>query len=255
MVDYLKLNRFITYPSPFDSRDYIYAESNVRWKDSVDLREWDSPVDDQYQLGSCVGNAIANAYEHMLKRDYPEHFVELSRLFIYYNARTFYNEELLDAGTTVRNGLKGVKLYGACEEKIWPYDIEKFDDKPSQEAYDNAAPRKIVTYTHLFSNSNVIDALTAGHPVVFGLDLFNDFMTLTKEDAVVKMPTSISIPAGGHAMCLVGYDLYKNMFLAKNSFGTEWGDNGYCWIPFKYFETYSYDKWVFTIPNPTVLLS
>lgn len=90
--------------------------------------------------------------------------------------------------------------------------------------------------------------------MVFGLDLFNEFMTLTKEDAVIKMPTSISIPVGGHAMCLVGYDFYKNTFLAKNSFGTDWGDNGYCWIPFNYFELYSYDKRVFSIPNQTPIL-
>ena len=69
-----------------------------------------------------------------------------------------------------------------------------------------------------------------------------------------QTPRPVDASYGGHAMCLVGYDLYKSYFLAKNSFGSEWGDNGYCWIPFKYFETYSYDRWVFKI-NPSLLLS
>jgi C1A family cysteine protease len=247
--------KFKTVPSSHDPRDYVYTEANVRWKDSVDLREWDSPVESQYQLGSCVGNAIANAYEHMVKRNYPEHFVDLSRLFIYYNARAELSEELLDAGTTVRNGLKGLRKYGACRETAWPYDLEKFDDKPSEEAYTDAKPRSITGYQRLYTEGYVIDALSAGKPVVFGIEVFEGFMYLTKDDAVLKMPTSTSISYGGHAMCLVGYNLYNHQFLAKNSFGTDWGDNGYCWIPFKYFSMYSYDRWVFDIPNPTLLLS
>lgn len=253
MVDYLKHHRFITYPSLFDPRDYVYRESRSRWQTSVDLREWDSPVEDQYQLGSCVGNAIANAYEHQLKRLYSKYFVNLSRLFIYYNARLQINEQLLDAGTSVKNGLKGVKLYGVCEESIWPYDVDKFDDRPTTDAYENAASRKITRYSRLYTNSNVIDALAYGKPVVFGIDVFDKFMTLTLTNSVVSLPTSDETLVGGHAMCLVGYNLKTRIFLAKNSFGNNWGANGYCQIPFDYFETYSYDKWIFDIPNPSLL--
>ncbi|MCR9248413.1 MAG: C1 family peptidase [bacterium] len=36
----------------------------------------------------------------------------------------------------------------------------------------------------------------------------------------------------GHAVLLVGYD--DRGFLAKNSWGTGWGESGYCWITFDY---------------------
>ncbi len=38
--------------------------------------------------------------------------------------------------------------------------------------------------------------------------------------------------AGGHAMVIIGYDDYKEggAFLVQNSWGTDWGDNGYFWI-------------------------
>jgi C1A family cysteine protease len=246
-VDNLKRRRFITYPSPYNSKDYTYSQAPYKWQESVDLREWDSAVESQYELGSCVGNAIANAYEHMLQRHQPRNFVELSRLFIYYNARLKTNEELVDAGTTVKAGLQGLKTYGVCKESLWPYNIEMFDDRPSNEAYTDAASRKITSYTRLFTNSNTIDALRYGNPVVFGLEIFDRFMDLTLDNAVVSSPKNAEKSVGGHAMCLVGYDLRTKMFLAKNSFGTDWGNNGYCWIPFDYFENYSYDKWVFTI--------
>jgi C1A family cysteine protease len=96
--------------------------------------------------------------------------------------------------------------------------------------------------------------LRYGRPVVFGIDVFDRFMSLLSDNSIVSFPVSTEESVGGHAMCLVGYDLRTKMFLAKNSFGTDWGDNGYCWIPFKYFETYSYDKWVFSIPNQTSVL-
>lgn len=85
--------------------------------------------------------------------------------------------------------------------------------------------------------------------MVFGIDVFESFMNLTKQNSIVKYPTANDPLVGGHAMCLVGYDIPNKLFLSKNSFGIEWGDNGYCWIPFDYFESYSYDKWIFDIPD------
>lgn len=127
------------------------------------------------------------------------------------------------------------------------------DDRPSEEAYQNAAPRKIISYSRLYSNSNVVDALAYGKPVVFGIDVFDKFMDLSPGNATLTFPTKDETLVGGHAMCIVGYNLKSRVFLAKNSFGSQWGDNGYCWIPFDYFETYSYDKWIFTIPNLTLI--
>ena len=39
---------------------------------------------------------------------------------------------------------------------------------------------------------------------------------------------------GGHAIAAVGYDDDKEYFIVRNSWGTEWGDNGYCYIPYTY---------------------
>jgi C1A family cysteine protease len=38
---------------------------------------------------------------------------------------------------------------------------------------------------------------------------------------------------GGHAVLAVGYDLKKKMVLIKNSWGDNWGQDGYFWMPFK----------------------
>ena len=95
------------------------------------MRKWDSVIEDQGDLGSCVGNAITNAYELQVRYLYPDKFVELSRLFVYYNSRLFDNSVDEDVGATVRDGLKAAQIYGICSEKLWPYDIKKFKIKPT----------------------------------------------------------------------------------------------------------------------------
>jgi C1A family cysteine protease len=48
-------------------------------------------------------------------------------------------------------------------------------------------------------------------------------------------------------MVLVGYDLSKKLFLVRNSFGTDWCIDGYCWITFAYMKEKLLDAWIFDI--------
>ena len=209
-----------------DDRDTKYLTSMSRLRDTVDLREWASLVEDQGNVGSCLGNAIANAYELLLKKDHPDQFVELSRLFIYYNARLIEGTVSEDSGATIRDGIKAASRYGICSEQLWPYDISKFDDKPTAECYTDAKQRLIVNYQRLEGVYSMLDALNHNKPLVLGMEIFNGFMKVSKEDPVVYVPMYQLTKAGGHAVCLVGYDLHANLFLAKYSFGTDWGYNG-----------------------------
>ena len=47
---------------------------------------------------------------------------------------------------------------------------------------------------------------------------------------------------GGHCMLIIGYDMETKIFTVRNSWSTKWGDNGNCYIPFKYMEQAS-DCW------------
>jgi len=39
---------------------------------------------------------------------------------------------------------------------------------------------------------------------------------------------------GGHCMNIIGYDDSKQWFICANSWGTSWGNNGLCFIPYVY---------------------
>jgi len=72
-------------------------------------------------------------------------------------------------------------------------------------------------------------------------------MTMSSADPIVKLPQQKDQSYGSHAVTLMGYDLSRQLFIAKNSFGKEWGSNGYFWIPFEYIRTESFEKWCFDI--------
>lgn len=244
--------KFNIKPSKIDERDYIYKSNETKvLRESVDLREWDTIVESQSSMSSCSANALTNAYELCINKNYPEYFTHLSRLFIYYNTRSEYGDIEKDDGMFLRDGLKSLQKFGVCSEELWPYDDKKVNIKPTDECYLDAEKRKIIQYQKLISIYYIIEVLNNNKPVVFGMKIYDSFMNLNERISTVNFPSRKEKSLGGHAMCMIGYDLKKELFLAKNSFGTNWGDQGYCWIPFDYIRQEGYDIWTFEIPIQT----
>lgn len=253
MVDNLTLGFIPAIPSVIDHRDYKYSQPNIELKNSIDLREWDSPVDSQGFVGSCVGNAIVNAYELMVRILYPDYFVNLSRLFVYYNSRLFDNSIKYDIGTYIRDGLKAAATYGMCSEELWPYVEDQFDNQPTPNCYVDATQRLITKYETLYTLRDLIKVLNSKRPIVIGMNIYEGFMEMNSINSVVKIPKNTDTFLGGHAVTIIGYDLPRQIFLAKNSFGKDWGDNGYFWIPFEYVRTQTFDKWCFDISSQNII--
>lgn len=241
---------FNVCPSKTDECDFSYKASNIVIKEQVDLRAWDSNIESQGELGSCVANAVTNAYELQQKKEDENDFVDLSRLYVYYHARYVEDTTDEDYGVMyIKSALQGVSMYGVCTEKIWPYNINDYDKQPSPESYANACSRKIISYSYVETTKDILENLSIHKPVVIGMVVYESFMGITKENSTVPMPTSDDKDAGGHAVVIVGYSLSEKKFLIKNSFGTVWGDSGYAYLPFEYVEKYAFDRWVFDINN------
>jgi cathepsin L len=48
-------------------------------------------------------------------------------------------------------------------------------------------------------------------------------------------PSNYSNPSSNHAILIVGWDDSKQAFLVKNSWGTDWGMDGFCWVKYGNF--------------------
>lgn len=234
---------------PSDWRDLPYSFARQPLREIVDLRQWASPIESQGHLGSCTGQAVVGAYELLLNKEYPDKFVDLSRLFVYYNARLIENVVNEDVGAYVRDAVKAVQKYGVCSERIWPYYISDFALTPSIPSYEDARHRNIKNYYRIHTLEDVLDALNKEWPVVFSMRVYSQFEDLYYSTTTIEMPKSYELqsPIGAHAMCFVGYDLQKKVLIARNSFGTDWGMQGYCYIPFEYMRQEVMDNWIFDI--------
>jgi C1A family cysteine protease len=48
------------------------------------------------------------------------------------------------------------------------------------------------------------------------------------------MPKHSESVLGGHAVVCCGYDDSKQVFICRNSWGKNWGDSGYFYMPYQY---------------------
>ena len=221
-----------------DHRDFTYAapaEFLTALPTTVDLRPECPPVYDQGQLGSCTANSIGGAFQFEQMKQKIKDFVP-SRLFIYYNERVIEHTVNSDSGAQIRDGIKVVAKLGAPPETDWPYDIEKFAEKPPQGAFSDAAKNKVLSYQRVSRALNQMKGcLASGFPFVFGFTVYDSFESTTvAHTGHAPMPQPGEKVVGGHAVAAVGYDDKNQWFIVRNSWGTSWGMKGYFTLPYQY---------------------
>jgi C1A family cysteine protease len=239
-------------PDKLDTRDYKYQLTTRTSPNSIDLRKYCSPIENQGNLGSCTGQAIAGAIELLNKRN--GNYRDISRLFIYYYERLILGTVNYDSGAYIRDGIKSTNKYGASLESLWPHDIRKYKQEPITEAKNDALNRKVTRYERLTNLDGFIDALTNGYPIIMGFNVYTSFMSNNvARTGVMPYPnTKRERLLGGHAVLIVGYNKTKKVFIARNSWGTGWGDRGYFYMPFDIIKpSMSDDYWIIkSVNNP-----
>jgi C1A family cysteine protease len=239
-----KIHRYGWRKDRTDGRDKVMtfgAPNLLGVPTRSDLRENCSPVEDQSTLGSCTANATVGDLEYLEIKDgvrpMTTNFEYFSRLFVYYNTRDLEGRATEDCGGTLRDAIKSAASFGACNETKWVYDVNKFTIKPSDECYADGATHKITEYHRLDSFPDMIKCLADGYPFVFGFMVYDEFESVSvATTGVLNLPAATEQFQGGHAVCGVGYDMDKKIIIVRNSWGKEWGMDGYFTMPFDYIK-------------------
>jgi len=240
------LHKYGCKKDSFDERDNLFTP-RLRGDNpkTVNLAKYyNVPILDQGSLGSCVAHASSYAIQCIQKKQEQKKNYPVSRLFNYYNARSYEHEEQIDSGTSVRTMMKSLSHYGYFDEKHYPYDIKNFAKKPQKYLYDFAKNFKIVKYERVVQNElNLNTALSEGFVIVFGMSVFPCFEAI-KNDGIMSMPNEKEKSLGGHCVACLGYD--KDYYLIANSWGTSFGYNGYCLLPKEFVLNpyYCSDFWI-----------
>ena len=237
-------------PDHPDMRDYLLAvEPAKALPRRVSLRSQMPPVYDQGQLGSCTANSIGAILEFNELKQGETVAAPPSRLFIYYNERAMEGTISQDSGAEIRDGIKSVAQLGAPPETSWPYVITKFARKPPARAYKTALKHQAIRYARVAqTDMGIQNVLAAGYPISFGFTVYESFESDVGSDGIVPMPEPGEATLGGHAVVAVGYKQIRRQlyFECRNSWGPDWGDNGYFWLPAIYVTSRSLaqDFWV-----------
>jgi C1A family cysteine protease len=219
---------------------------------AVDLRPWMSAVEDQGAIGSCTAQAGVGLIEYYDRRAFGRH-VNRSRLFLYKSTRNLLHWSG-DTGAFLRTTMAALSLFGVPPEEYWAYDTADFDREPTAFCYAFAPGFQSLQYFRLDSPGTTRDVLlnriktnlASGLPSLFGFTVYSSIAQADTGGAI-PFPVSGESTEGGHAVVAAGYDdnkLIRNAnagglttrgaFLIRNSWGTQWGQGGYGWLPYDF---------------------
>ncbi len=204
--------------------------------ESVDLRKYATPVGDQGSTSRCAAFAWTHALE-MLGNIQQKPLPRLACSF------TMYRFQELQGDTkdfkwawkggdgTAGTWQPGAHLFakGTCRHDLWPND-KKEPSASVEELEADAQSFRFEGDAYDVTVDDMKRCLTAGLPVQISMNTGDAFQDIGR-DGVMKVSEAPKGQHGCHAMLCVGY--VGNYFIVKNSWGEDWGENGYCYIPKK----------------------
>ena len=186
-----------------------------------------------------------------------------SRLFMYFLARAFDGDTANDDGTQIRLVFQAANKFGYPAESAWSYDDDssrgaKFSRMPPAESFREAFDQRLdmantdanlIDYSRITStgDARVLDiqaAVAARHLVVFGTNVTEAFCSDGSANGglPIHVPKSSDPIAGGHAVCVGGYDADGAEII--NSWSTSYGGGGPTNLPPGWFKFgWDYMKW------------
>jgi len=245
----------LTYKrDPEDKRDYkfqtLLTETPITAASKIDHTATMSPVKDQGQLGSCVGFAVSAMKEWQEKREHEEEIAKGKRgrpkVYDYSESWVYWNSKKIDPwpdeeGTSIRYAMQVLNKIGVPTEKGWPYKDVGDIGEPEKWADLVARWALIGSYWRLDNLAELKSALNVS-PVPIGVACFLEIF-YTKYNGLVPYPNDPDTIYGGHAICAVGYDDTTQLVKFKNSWGKDWGESGYGYLPYSYINDFMWDAW------------
>ncbi len=252
-----------------DANDYTIHHDEVRGlirhvdrlaiqPDYVDWREFCEGVDDQSHHNSSSSNACVGLLQYYERRASGQ-IIEPSRMFVYKSARRLLNWSG-DSGASLRTTWKAIVRFGTATEQIWPFEAQRLDVEPDALAYFFNKQFDSIRYVRLDAADNsgkdtlraVKAFLAAGFACVFGFPVYNSIC----QEPDIDFPSAYDAVIGGQAVMAVGYDdnrrhrSAKGALLVKNSWGKDWGESGYGWLPYDYVrQRLAADFWITLRPE------
>lgn len=229
--------------------DKYTPSQGMKVAETVDLRKFFTPVRNQQNLGSCSSFATVSMYEAMMNRNgvQGENMMSPAYLFYYSNVLTGRPS----GGSNYFEQLEVLGKHGVCYDSLYAYDADSSFSKPSDEAEKDAETHRVIAAKQIplinetqsdtlkHNHKLITSALSEGYPVGISLKIYDNF---GKSGAFILHPDDApdAKEDGWHAMVIVGYSETNSFYIVRNSWGTDFGEEGYCYIPMAYIDDPEY---------------
>ncbi|NKI30994.1 C1 family peptidase [Croceivirga thetidis] len=224
---------------PLKARNVGYQGTSFD-NDKVSLRQYAPAIKNQGGAGTCVGWAtayyaqtISFARDNEIIDNATISDLAFSPLYLYRSVK-LQEDTACERGIGIPTALQTLKETGSVYFKDFPHLCA---NRIPDSVHSKTQGYKLKEFTKLFHNKESFlsrvrqtrKALAEGKPVVMGMKVKNSFLSAK----VVYEPDTI--PYGNHAMTVIGYDDNKfgpgeGAFEIINSWGEDWGNDGYMWI-------------------------
>lgn len=211
-------------PSPWDKRDIPYASiptiAEKELPEQFSLRSEQTPVKHQGTLGACTAFS-ACAIDEILHK-----VKDLSEGHLYCRRGNKPGH-----GMHPRNACKILQKKGVCSESCWPYisDVKRLCGYSPCNTVNIQSQRYRIDSYHRVFNSLKATLFSTKLPILIVVPVYENWESIGA-DGKVPMPGRNMISY--HALVLVGWS--KKYLEVKNSWGADFGDNGYLYIPENY---------------------
>lgn len=173
-----------------------------------------SKILDQGTESTCVPHSITAVYDYYYAMKNPDTAIEGKFKHLDLAIHQIYN-----ARTNAGEGMSFKEALGFCKNNGVISEKDYLDKTPGK-------PIKILDFARITDMITLKASLVINGPAVIATyvkdpnrnDFWNGFGNY-----------------GGHATSIIGYSDSKSAFLIRNSWGTSWGLNGYCWMLYKDF--------------------
>ena len=213
-------------PSPWDERDLPFAAVPIVKKEEIpeeySLRDKQTSVKHQGEVGACTAFSAVGIDEVLHKVN----SLNLSERHLYCR-RT--NKP--GVGMAPRDACKLLQKEGVCLEMCWQYisDAEKLCKGAPCENVNEQSQRYQITSYHRCFNSLKATLFSTKSPILIVVPVYENWGNIGTDG---KVPMPGGNMAGYHALVMVGWS--KKYLEVKNSWGGDFGDNGYLHIPQNY---------------------
>lgn len=190
----------------------------------VNGTDYTTPVRDQRHCGSCVAFGVVATMEGVTRytRGLPMLPVDYSEAHLFY-CHGYKAGARCNKGWMPDGALTAARDIGVTSENYYPYtDVQQACTGLDPDWKNRLA--KIDSFKLTTGDPAAMKQhISAYGSVVAVFYVYQDFFSY--RSGIYKHVAGEI--AGGHCVCLVGYDDAQGCWIAKNSWGPEWGENGF----------------------------